>query len=89
MNIIRIYFLTFSVADLSIFGVSMAGACFGFLVHNRRQASVSMGYSGSSALGGALAAMTAYTGMFFPLFIYSCTFFLEKLSLLIVQVPFH
>ncbi|KAI4304476.1 hypothetical protein MLD38_039979 [Melastoma candidum] len=58
-------------ADLAIFGSSMAGACIGFLVHNRYKASVFMGTTGSLALGGALAAMAACTGMFFPLFI-SC-----------------
>ncbi|KAI4343075.1 hypothetical protein MLD38_027620 [Melastoma candidum] len=58
-------------ADLAIFGSSMAGACIGFLLHNRYKASVFMGETGSLALGGALAAMAACTGMFFPLFI-SC-----------------
>ncbi|KAF9620390.1 hypothetical protein IFM89_011763 [Coptis chinensis] len=72
-------------SDLSIFGVSMAGACIGFLLHNRYKASVFMGDTGSLALGGALAAMAACTGMFFPLFIASGVFVIEALSV-IVQV---
>ncbi|XP_078438823.1 translocase 11 isoform X2 [Wolffia australiana] len=71
--------------ELSIFGASMAGACAGFLVHNRFEASVSMGHSGSSALGGALAAMAASSGMFFPLLICSAALLLE-LFCAVVQV---
>ncbi|XP_010915567.1 phospho-N-acetylmuramoyl-pentapeptide-transferase homolog isoform X1 [Elaeis guineensis] len=72
---------------LSIFGVSMAGACIGFLFHNRYKATVYMGRIGSLALGGALAAIAACTGMFFPLLISSGVFILELLSV-IVQVLF-
>lgn len=61
----------------------MAGACVGFLLHNRYKASVSMGDTGSLALGGALAAMAACTGMFFPLFISSGIFVLEASSILL------
>lgn len=63
----------------------MAGACVGFLFHNRYRASIFMGDTGSLALGGALAAMAALSGMFFPLFIASGTFLVEVLSV-IVQV---
>nr|XP_027089290.1 phospho-N-acetylmuramoyl-pentapeptide-transferase homolog isoform X5 [Coffea arabica] len=74
-------------ADLAVFGASMAGACVGFLFHNRYKASIFMGNTGALALGGALAAMAACTGMFFPLFISSGIFFLEVLSV-IMQVSF-
>ncbi|RRT77900.1 hypothetical protein B296_00011760 [Ensete ventricosum] len=73
--------------DLAVFGSSMAGACVGFLFHNRYKASIFMGDTGSLALGGALAAMAALSGMFFPLFIASGTFLVEVLSV-IVQVLF-
>lgn len=63
----------------------MAGACVGFLLHNRYKASVFMGDTGSLALGGALAAMAGCTGMFFPLFISSGIFVLETLSV-VMQV---
>ncbi|KAJ0016875.1 hypothetical protein Pint_09984 [Pistacia integerrima] len=71
--------------ELSIFGASMAGACVGFLLHNRYRASVFMGDTGSLALGGALAAMAACTGMFLPLFVSSGIFVVEALSV-IMQV---
>ncbi|KAL0398344.1 UNVERIFIED_CONTAM: Phospho-N-acetylmuramoyl-pentapeptide-transferase [Sesamum radiatum] len=70
-------------SDLSIFGASMAGACVGFLFHNRYRASIFMGDTGALALGGALAAMASCTGMFFPLFISSGVFVLEALSVII------
>ncbi|KAH7568587.1 hypothetical protein JRO89_XS06G0018900 [Xanthoceras sorbifolium] len=69
-------------SDLSVFGVSMAGACVGFLSHNRYKASVFMGDTGSLALGGALAAMAACTGMFFPLFVSSGIFVVEASSVM-------
>ncbi|KAK3038746.1 hypothetical protein RJ639_028353, partial [Escallonia herrerae] len=74
-------------SDLAVFGASMAGACVGFLLHNRYKASVFMGDTGALALGGALAAMAACTGMFFPLFISSGIYVMEALSV-IMQVSF-
>lgn len=74
-------------SDLAVFGASMAGACVGFLFHNRYKASIFMGDTGSLGLGGALVAMAACTGMFFPLFISSAIFVLEALSV-IFQVSF-
>lgn len=68
---------------VGIFGVSMAGACLGFLVHNHHKAVVFMGDTGSLALGGALAAMAACTGMFLPLFIISGIFFVETVSVML------
>lgn len=70
-------------SDLAVFGSSMAGACVGFLFHNRYKASVFMGDTGTLALGGALAAMAACTGMFFPLLISSGIILLEALSVLL------
>ncbi|KAK8939197.1 hypothetical protein KSP39_PZI010971 [Platanthera zijinensis] len=69
--------------ELSVFGASMAGASVGFLFHNRYKASILMGDVGSLGLGGALSAMAACTGMFFPLFISSGVFILETLSVLL------
>ena len=73
--------------DLAIFGVSMAGSCVGFLLHNRYKASVYMGDVGSLALGGALASMAACTGMFFPLLISSGVFVAEASSVVIQVAP--
>ncbi|KAG4945790.1 hypothetical protein JHK87_041797 [Glycine soja] len=75
-------------SDLAIFGASMAGSCVGFLLHNRYKASVFMGNIGSLALGGALAAMAACTGMFFPLLISSGIFIVESLSVIIQVLYF-
>ncbi|KAK8551414.1 hypothetical protein V6N13_119881 [Hibiscus sabdariffa] len=75
--------------ELSIFGASMAGACVGFLLHNQYKASVFMGDVGSLALGGALAAMAACTGMFFPLIISSGIFVLETSSVILQVLYFR
>lgn len=73
--------------ELAIFGASMAGSCVGFLLHNRYKASVFMGNTGSLALGGALTAMAACSGMFFPLFISSGIFILESSSVIAQVCP--
>lgn len=70
-------------SELAIFGASMAGASVGFLFHNRYKASILLGDVGSLGLGGALSAMAACTGMFFPLFISSGVFILEALSVVL------
>ncbi|XP_021834302.1 phospho-N-acetylmuramoyl-pentapeptide-transferase homolog [Prunus avium] len=75
-------------SDLAIFGASMAGACVGFLLHNRYKASVFMGDTGSLALGGGLAAMACCTGMFFPLFVSSGIFVVEALSVILQVLYF-
>ncbi|GLJ07421.1 hypothetical protein SUGI_0066660 [Cryptomeria japonica] len=73
---------------LSAFGASMAGACIGFLMHNRYKASIFMGDTGSMALGGALAAMASCSGMFLPLFIGSGVFVAETVSVILQVVYF-
>ncbi|KAI4295424.1 hypothetical protein L6164_035471 [Bauhinia variegata] len=75
-------------SDLAIFGASMAGSCVGFLLHNRYKASIIMGDTGSLALGGALAAMAACTGMFFPLVVSSGIFVVEASSVIIQVLYF-
>ncbi|CAO2161538.1 unnamed protein product [Urochloa humidicola] len=73
---------------LSVFGASMSGACTGFLFHNRYRASVVMSRVGSFALGGAVAAIAACSGMFLPMFI-ACSLFFIELLFAILQVPFR
>ncbi|KAH9312171.1 hypothetical protein KI387_027206, partial [Taxus chinensis] len=73
---------------LSVFGASMAGACTGFLMHNRYKASIFMGDTGSLALGGALAVMASCSGMFLPLFIASGVFVAETVSVMVQVVYF-
>ena len=67
--------------EVAVFGASMAGACVGFLLHNRYKASVCMGNTGSLALAGALAAMASCSGMFCPLFIASGIIVLEVFAM--------
>ncbi|XP_047311898.1 phospho-N-acetylmuramoyl-pentapeptide-transferase homolog [Impatiens glandulifera] len=71
--------------DVAVFGASMAGACVGFLLHNRHKASIFMGNTGSLALGGALASMAACSGMFLPLLISSGIFVVEAISVTVFK----
>ncbi|XP_021722238.1 phospho-N-acetylmuramoyl-pentapeptide-transferase homolog isoform X3 [Chenopodium quinoa] len=88
-GIAALAFVAMSVAvlpicsDVSVFGTSMAGACVGFLLHNRYRASVTMGNTGSLAIGGALAAMASCSGMFIPLFIASGILVIEVIAVVI------
>ena len=45
------------LSGMPVFAAAVAGACLGFLRHNRYPAKVFMGDTGSMALGGAVAAM--------------------------------
>ncbi|MGF1514053.1 MAG: phospho-N-acetylmuramoyl-pentapeptide-transferase [Elainellaceae cyanobacterium] len=74
--------------DLAIFSVCMAGACVGFLVHNRHPARVFMGDTGSLALGGAMAAVGLLSQTLFGLLVVSGIFLAEALSVL-MQVGYY
>lgn len=74
--------------SLSIFCACMAGACLGFLAHNRNPASVFMGDTGSLALGGAMAAVALLSNHLFGLLILSGVFLIETLSV-IAQVTYY
>ncbi|NJL44662.1 MAG: phospho-N-acetylmuramoyl-pentapeptide-transferase [Leptolyngbyaceae cyanobacterium SM2_3_12] len=73
--------------DLMVFCAAMAGACLGFLLHNRNPARVFMGDTGSLALGGALGAVGILSGNLFALLILTLLFFAETLSV-IIQVGY-
>ncbi|WVZ72757.1 hypothetical protein U9M48_021168 [Paspalum notatum var. saurae] len=75
-------------SELSVFGASMSGACTGFLFHNRYRASIVMSRVGSFALGGAVAAIAACTGMFLPMLI-ACSLFFIELLFAVLQVSFR
>lgn len=47
---------SFGYTNATVFSSAVAGACLGFLMHNRHPAKVFMGDTGSLALGGAIAA---------------------------------
>ena len=73
--------------ELMVFCAAMAGACLGFLGHNRNPARVFMGDTGSLALGAALAGVGLLSGQLFALLILTLLFFAETLSV-IIQVGY-
>lgn len=73
--------------ELMVFSAAMAGACLGFLAHNRNPARVFMGDTGSLALGAALAGVGLLSGQLFALLIVTLLFFAETLSV-IIQVSY-
>ena len=74
--------------NLAIFCACFAGACLGFIWHNRHPAKVFMGDTGSLALGGALAAVAILSGQLWGLLIISGIFFAESISV-IAQVGYY
>jgi len=77
-----------SQPNLAIFCACFAGACLGFIWHNRHPAKVFMGDTGSLALGGALAAVAILSGQLWGLLIISGIFFAESISV-IAQVGYY
>ncbi len=73
---------------LMLFCAALAGACVGFLTHNRNPAKVFMGDTGSLALGGALAAVGILSGNLLGLLIVTLLFFFETVSV-IAQVSYY
>ncbi len=74
--------------NLAIFCACFAGACLGFIWHNRHPAKVFMGDTGSLTLGGALAAVAILSGQLWGLLIISGIFFAESISV-IAQVSYY
>jgi len=72
-------------SELSIFCMSMAGACLGFLWFNAHPAQVFMGDTGSLALGGSLGTVAVLLKRELLLVIVGALFVIEALSV-IVQV---
>ena len=75
-------------AEMSVFSVSVVGACLGFLVHNRYPAKVFMGDTGSMALGGAVVGMAVLTNSALMIPIVGGIYFAEALSVIIQVVSF-
>ncbi len=44
-------------SDASVISIALAGACIGYLIHNKYPAKIFMGDTGSMAIGGVLAAI--------------------------------
>jgi phospho-N-acetylmuramoyl-pentapeptide-transferase len=69
--------------ELTIFGMSLVGACLGFLWFNAHPAQVFMGDTGSMALGGALAGLALLLKKELLLIIVGGVFVLEAASVLV------
>lgn len=69
--------------ELTIFALSLVGACLGFLWYNAHPAQVFMGDTGSMALGGALAGMALLLKKEFLLLIVGGVFVMEAASVLV------
>ncbi|AGY59083.1 phospho-N-acetylmuramoyl-pentapeptide-transferase [Gloeobacter kilaueensis] len=67
---------------------ALAGACLGFLVHNRHKARVFMGDTGALAIGGVLAAVAVLSGQLLALALVGGIFVIEAFSV-IAQVSYY
>jgi len=74
---------------LSIFCLALGGACLGFLVFNHYPARVFMGDTGSMAIGGALASVSALTGTELFLLLLGGVYVVETLSVIIQVISFQ
>lgn len=66
-----------------MFSIILAGACLGFLFHNRYPAKVFMGDTGSLALGGAVSGITLLLDLPLIIPIIGGIYFIEALSVII------
>ena len=65
------------------FAAAMAGACLGFLMHNRSPAKAFMGDTGSLALGGILAGLALLSDSLWALFVMGAVPMAESLSVVL------
>ncbi|MFM8526457.1 MAG: phospho-N-acetylmuramoyl-pentapeptide-transferase [Cyanobacteriota bacterium] len=68
---------------LAAFCLAMAGAWFGFLVHNRHPARLFMGDTGSLAMGAALSGVALLSNSLWPLLLMGGVFLAESLSVIL------
>ena len=76
------------INNLAIIAFGVVGAILGFLCFNSYPAKVFMGDTGSLAIGGFLASLTAFTRNYFLVIIVGCMFVLTTLSVIIQVVYF-
>ncbi|MCC6319228.1 MAG: phospho-N-acetylmuramoyl-pentapeptide-transferase [Gemmatimonadaceae bacterium] len=74
--------------ELTIFCLSMVGACIGFLWYNTYPAQVFMGDTGSLALGGALGAIAVLLKSEFLLLFVGGVFAMETVSVILQRTMF-
>ena len=70
-------------ASVILLNITLGGALIGFLFYNTNRASVFMGDTGSLALGGFLAAQTAFTGNGFYVPLFGIMFVVSGLSVIL------
>ncbi|WP_088005773.1 phospho-N-acetylmuramoyl-pentapeptide-transferase [Indiicoccus explosivorum] len=75
-------------AGISIFAFAVVGAMLGFLVHNKFPAKLFMGDTGSLALGGALAVLSALLELELLLLLIGIVFVIETLSVILQVASF-
>jgi len=68
---------------LASFCLAMAGAWFGFLLHNRHPARLFMGDTGSLAMGAALSAVALLSNSLWPLLVMGGVLLAESLSVIL------
>jgi phospho-N-acetylmuramoyl-pentapeptide-transferase len=73
---------------LALISFSIAGACGGFLIFNKKPAQIFMGDVGSLMLGGALGALAVLGGLELWLIPIGIIFVLEALSVIIQVISF-
>jgi phospho-N-acetylmuramoyl-pentapeptide-transferase len=74
--------------DLAILAAALIGGAIGFLWYNAWPAEVTMGDTGSMAIGGALAAFAIFTKTIFLLLLVGGIFVIEALSVIIQVIIF-
>lgn len=78
----------YSIISISIYSITLAGACLGFLIFNKYPAKVFMGDTGSMGLGGAVAAIAVLMNLPLILPILGIVYFAETLSVIIQVTSF-
>ena len=81
-------FLSLDLYDYALYSISIAGACYGFLIHNYKPASILMGDGGSYFLGFNLASLSLIASN--ALFLEAKTgnaFFTSLFPLILLGVP--
>ena len=68
---------------LAAFCLAMAGAWFGFLLHNRNPARLFMGDTGSLAMGAALSGVALLSNSLWPLLLMGGVFLAESVSVIL------
>lgn len=76
------------VYEIAVLGLTLCGACLGFLIFNLHPAKIFMGDTGSLLLGGAIVVMSIYLKIPFILLIVAIIPVLETVSVILQVVYF-